>query len=242
MAETFYLRPSADISIGHKLIPEDATAAYLLLNEEVSDGSSTYITHDLDSRDESTWSKPSTFIFSGDSIPSGYKIKSAKLVITGTTNLSSGQTTDVINERVEFTVKASGVNLGTVILSNWNGRFGSSASSGTGAPVGTVDITNILDKISVPNSIEVTVTSACDKITEQTASSSDGKTTASYISSHRYSTIWIEIECESGLNIYHKAGGTWKQAQAAYQKKSGAWVEITEEECKTILQSNFITS
>lgn len=37
------LRPSADISVDHFLYPNDGTAAYLLINEEVSDGSSTYI-------------------------------------------------------------------------------------------------------------------------------------------------------------------------------------------------------
>ena len=37
------LRPSADISVGHELVPVSSTEAYLLINEEVSDGSSTYI-------------------------------------------------------------------------------------------------------------------------------------------------------------------------------------------------------
>lgn len=37
------LRPSADIYVGHALIPVDSTAAYLLINEETSDGSSTKI-------------------------------------------------------------------------------------------------------------------------------------------------------------------------------------------------------
>ena len=37
------LRPSADIYVGHRLIPASSTEAYLLINEEVSDGISTYI-------------------------------------------------------------------------------------------------------------------------------------------------------------------------------------------------------
>ena len=44
MAKTyFYLRPSADISVGHTLYPEGSTNAYSLINEEVCDGSATYI-------------------------------------------------------------------------------------------------------------------------------------------------------------------------------------------------------
>ena len=39
----FYLRPSADISIEHALVPANSPNAYSLINEEVSDSSSTYI-------------------------------------------------------------------------------------------------------------------------------------------------------------------------------------------------------
>lgn len=43
--EIYYLRPSADISVDSTLTltPADATAAYMLINEEVSDGASTRI-------------------------------------------------------------------------------------------------------------------------------------------------------------------------------------------------------
>lgn len=40
---TLYLRPSADISIEHSLYPYNSENAYLLINEEVSDGTATYI-------------------------------------------------------------------------------------------------------------------------------------------------------------------------------------------------------
>lgn len=44
---TFVLRPSADISVGHNLYPTDSSAAYLLINEEESDGNATYIASDI---------------------------------------------------------------------------------------------------------------------------------------------------------------------------------------------------
>ena len=40
---TLILRPCADISVEHDLYPADSNAAYLLINEEESDGSATYI-------------------------------------------------------------------------------------------------------------------------------------------------------------------------------------------------------
>ena len=40
---TLYLRPSADISIGHSLYPADSPSAYSLVNEEVNDHAATYI-------------------------------------------------------------------------------------------------------------------------------------------------------------------------------------------------------
>jgi hypothetical protein len=39
------------------------------------------------------------------------------------------------------------------------------------------------------------------------------------------------------MNIRCKTNGVWKPVTKAYQKQSGVWVEITEEECKTILCS-----
>lgn len=43
VAGTLYLRPSADISVGHRLYPADSPSAYRLIDEEVCDNGSTYI-------------------------------------------------------------------------------------------------------------------------------------------------------------------------------------------------------
>lgn len=50
-----------------------------------------------------------------------------------------------------------------------------------------------------------------------------------------YATVIYETSSSANMNIYYKVNGVWKQAIKAYQKQSGSWVEITEEECKTIL-------
>lgn len=49
-------------------------------------------------------------------------------------------------------------------------------------------------------------------------------------------------EERAGMNLYHKKGGAWKQTQTAYEKRSGVWIEITEDECREILQNNFLSS
>jgi hypothetical protein len=41
-----------------------------------------------------------------------------------------------------------------------------------------------------------------------------------------------------GIGISHKVDGEWKQAQAAYQKQNGTWIEITEDECKNLLANS----
>lgn len=72
-----YLRPSADISVGHSLYPADSPSAYSLVNEEVNDGNSTYIysVHaDTDAADEAT----SSFVLSPT------KHAKAKSVTSGT--------------------------------------------------------------------------------------------------------------------------------------------------------------
>ena len=58
----------------------------------------------------------------------------------------------------------------------------------------------------------------------------------------RLSQLYIEIDYEEILDIgvHKKVGGEYKAANAAYRKTGGSWVEITEEECKSILKSNTI--
>ena len=64
--EYVYLRPSADISVDDTLTlhPADATSAYMLINEEVSDGSATYI-EAIASADNSTVYGTARFALSG---------------------------------------------------------------------------------------------------------------------------------------------------------------------------------
>lgn len=58
----------------------------------------------------------------------------------------------------------------------------------------------------------------------------------------RLSQLYLEIDYNEILDIgvHKKVNGEYKAANAAYRKIGGSWVEITEDECKSILKSNTI--
>ena len=78
---TCFLRPSADISLGHPVYPETLSAGYLAINEEVSDGNATYIGYTTSSNGEI--SATSKFKMSLQDEYQIAQIVSAKLVIKG---------------------------------------------------------------------------------------------------------------------------------------------------------------
>lgn len=92
---TLYLRPSADISLGHPVYPTTLSAGYLAINEEVSDGASTYIGYASSSTGEV--SSTSRFSLSPDIKDNVSHVSSAKLYligsVTGNTQENAGQTT-----------------------------------------------------------------------------------------------------------------------------------------------------
>lgn len=47
----------------------------------------------------------------------------------------------------------------------------------------------------------------------------------------------LYYEDDLGFNIHRKVNGTWLQVQAAFKKQNGAWVELTEDECKQELNN-----
>lgn len=78
---TFYLRPSADISLGHPVYPTTLSAGYLAINEEVSDGAATYIGFSTETGDPAE--ATSTFRMSLAKTPKIKKVVSATLVFDG---------------------------------------------------------------------------------------------------------------------------------------------------------------
>jgi hypothetical protein len=50
------------------------------------------------------------------------------------------------------------------------------------------------------------------------------------------SQVYVAIGYREISDINKKVNGEWKPAKAVYQKQSGAWVEISESDFKTLLQ------
>ena len=98
-----YLRPSADISVGHSLNPADSTSAYMLVNEEVDDNTATYIYTTLPSGDgiESGTSK---FELPYDKVLKANSITSGRIVATFMTSYVNQlvRRTDLIINGVEY--------------------------------------------------------------------------------------------------------------------------------------------
>ena len=224
---TFYLRPSADISVGHTLYPEDSTAAYLLINEEESDTSSTYIAASSLNKDGNLEYFSSEFSLSGI-IPEG------RFQIENITACMVAKLGSVTTSNSELSITANGV----------TSTFGCDAGTQSAWTSATAIVTDtaLLDAIndyisnndSFPN-ITLTINTS---IAEE-ADNNDGKNSGGDIS---ITQVYLELTYSLGLNIHTKSNGVWLQAQAAYQKQNGAWVEITEDECKNILQSNLLGS
>ena len=226
---TVYLRPSADVSLEHTIYPTTLSAGYLAISEEICDNDSTYIEVSTSATSNSiTASGTSRFRFSIKDTKKITSVTSASLVLyTHSNNANNNRdltATVYINgekcSEVESDVYEDGVYIEERFeLANEASALNKNLSAGELPPVEVEIYTKGVYKSDTSKASNKTV-------------------------SFNISQVFIELECEyeAGLNIYHKQNGVWKQAQAAYKKQNGAWVEITEDECKVILQSGLINS
>lgn len=210
---TFILRPDEDISIGHTLSPTDSTAAYLLINEEVADDASTYISLVHSGTNSTATSKVN---LSGE-IPSDFvRATSIKIIHRSISTSSSvtGQLRCILacgDDSDEFT--------GSAINTSYTNQELTS--------LGTIVLNTINQN---PINIEALSLEICTE-----ASSTNGKT-----GKINTTQIYVEITYSdtNDIGVYKKVNDTWKVATQAYRKINGAWTEITADECKQILQSS----
>lgn len=233
---TFYLRPSADISLAHPVYPDTLTAGYLAINEEVSDGSATYIGCADVQEDFSCTSKFRMSLNGENKIT---KVISATLIFNGSMD---GYYTEG-NSSTSYCycdVFASGSN---VFSDSWIDT-GSTPSNTN--DLSNADIPNLVSAIN--NHISANGPGTMPEITIEIANeltnAASGTSSKSSITLDSYvSQVAIALECEyqSDIGIYHKVSGVWKPATAAYKKVNGAWVEITADEAKSTLSSSLCT-
>lgn len=236
---TFYLRPSADISLGHPVYPETLTAGYLAINEEVADGTATYIGYKgvIGGKDiENGASSASTFELTLTEEARITRVVSAKFGYVGT--LNEGNTTSSSKEECPSCSCAVFVLGNKVFDGEHTAIVNSEGSEQQKNGLENADMPNLVtafnNAISHGNTFPSVTVEVVNKLSEvlNTKLSTDSYVTQLYVA--------LECEYTSGLPIHTKQNDTWLQPQKAYQKQSGTWVEITEDECKTILQSKFI--
>lgn len=217
---TFYLRPSADISVGHTLYPTTSAAAYLLINEEVSDEDATYIR----SPDTQTGVSTSKFKLSNTSQLPG------KRFIVNSVNIAGDTYTSYSNgeNKNEFILEINGIET-AIVATTTNKTF----------DISVADAITLINEAVAQNGILPDI-----NITVISYDSLFSDTTKERNVASGVSQVYVAINYEEILDIgvHKKVNGEWVAATAAYQKQSGAWVEITEDECKAILQSRPIVT
>lgn len=241
-----YLRPSADVSIGHPIYPTTLTAGYLAINEEVSDSSSTYI--GVASDTNTTFEYASTFKLSQDAIGRITKVNSAEFFIDYGLGSAASSTTDSGSYKgcfLAFDVFVSGENVGSAIGYNRGKSGGNDMDfiyNGVTLSSGLFDghftsqsmVTALNDYISrngagVLPDMSVTLKNGVDK----TGGSKDVE--------YSYTTqFYVELDCEYIPEIARKVEGEWKTAKKFYRKINRVWKRITADEAKQLIQSNTV--
>lgn len=216
MAESsFYLRPSADISLNHTVVPADLSAGYLAISEEISDNSSTYIS--------GRNGEGSIFELSGN-IPSECKaikggiiyLDFTKVYIAGNQAFSEATIKLYVNEK----------ELGSY--------YSDSVDNYVSFVLTQEDIISINQNISSAGVFpKIWVYVKFDIFYETT---SDGKGGGE----GNLTQLYIEFEYTENKGFFKRINGKYLPARVLYQKNNGTWAEITEDETKTILKNNTI--
>lgn len=231
MAETFYLRPSSDISI-HENVNGRVEGSeitileeniYTTISEEVCDENTTTLAHGIgDSTAESK------FVLNGQFPNASFKVTGAKSCVMAQVWCPKTGTGYAEFEMIFTTEDGYAESTGAVVYE---------ITDATEMPFKAfyADLPNLANHVAAFVKQNGRMPAINVTIRTTNVKTGSGGTTCNYISQ-----VYLEFTYSTGLNLYHKEGGTWKQAQAAYQKKNGAWVEITEDECKAVLQSGLV--
>ena len=221
-----YLRPSADISVGHVKTPSDSASAYLLINEEVSDGATTHIDLNIKGDNGATGSATSQFSMSGN-LPENpkYTITGAKCGISAA--LGDAQTSG--NNSVTATFTINGTNYTAVQNSSMTKEY----------LLFELDMPDVVSAINEYVTQQGTFPAVTVSLTS--AGTSGGSSSNKEYTVLMVSQIYLELsyDAQTDIGVHMKINGEWKAATQAYRKVNGAWVEIIADECKTILQNSF---
>lgn len=210
---TLYLRPSADISVGHKL--SSGTSGYLLIDDISCDNDSTYLYSDPSPDANTTITAESSFLFSGTIPGDAHKITSARI------NCSLYSSNNCSNEYVSFGISVNGTQIASVYLDSntiTNSLVTGFYNTYPTTVTNEIEIVNafndyISGKVSDKPEISITIRSGY-------TGSSKGE---GYL---RISHVCLELDYD--MDIHRKVNGVWKNTTTAYKKVNGLWTIFTE--------------
>ena len=242
---TFYLKPSADVSLGHSVYPADSTAGYLLINEEVPDEYTTYIYHEAAVSD-SPVSVTSKFTLGyNETLPENIKITDCTCHIRIKHSTDSGTATsthkligekcniileidnnEVLSFNTFFPIRTTNVRDNHMPNINTSGEY---INPHNHSLFSLVNIINnyIKENNSLPI-ITATITTSYDSY-----STSSNKEKLKIM----IDEFDIEIQYTDYINSYKKDGNEWMIISKAYKKVNDNWIEITESETSNLLNS-----
>lgn len=242
MAEsTVILRPVSDISVvsnypsdpRYDTNPEEATSLYLLVNEETADDDATYI------RQWSTASRTAdnTYTFGLDTskIPSNVQITGVRMFVRGRASSYYDNITGYLSLVIDGTPygNTSGINLVTTDPdSTTTPIYGTKSDSLISEGLDTINAFIVANKSMPPLQFAVRINAK-----------ETGTQSKNYY--FYFTQCYVEITYTDEIhtkdsNIYRKVNGVWVPATYAYEKRNGAWVLISEDKCKEVLQNALV--
>lgn len=217
---TVILRPTADVSLKHSC--SSGSSGYALINEATSDGDSAYIYQTVNS----TTSTEAASEFKCSATSAGkFQISSVTLTINAKTTKGDSSDTASIRYTIRVEGRAQSAK-GSSTLSTSYGNFTKTASA---SDLGVAGLT--YDSFDVAYfTVYITTAGAKNK-----SKNDDFQNRITQV----YLTVeYTPVSDTDGTGIYIKQNGAYTQAQAAYKKVSGVWVQQTDTAAlKTEIQS-----
>ena len=229
---TTIFRPSSDISTQHTYDSASYSGAYQLINETVADGDATYINaYGYGDGDDHVLT--STFGL-GFAIPKQKRVSQIRIIVVD--YLTGNSATSGSSSYAGASLDIDGV-IYTARWNNYNDFRPMASYNQTelvlGANSDVVTAINAYGAGTFPNIKLGVITEAYGGATSKGMDSGESRVTQAYVE--------VVYESAPGFSMHTKTNGSWTQVMSAYQKRNGAWVEITEDECKSILASSFVT-
>ena len=246
---TFYLRPSADISLEHPVYPETLSAGYLAINDDVNDYySATYI--GFNSPPGAAVEYTSKFEMG---LSSNKQVKINRVVsaaLSGYGECSCGNDTNGKTYTI-ITIYVADIPITTIkeiaeYMSDGGyhyvyqddqyvgGGYGSDSWHGNS----NFDLTNVVTAInnSINSGALPSVVVEITNSTECTSTSTKNGGVRSYVS-----MVYLSLECEYDHYISKKMNEKWIGAISAYKKENGIWEKVDVLDTKSTIQNNHVS-